>query len=81
MRQEHPATTVPRKSQRIQNLAHILLLLHLLSSFADQFAKLLPLMRNHFTTTKTTDWNDHLGFWFFITGKEKVVDFLDLILL
>lgn len=70
MREEHPAATVPRESQRIQDLAHILLFLHLLSSFAHQFAKLFPLMRNHFTTTKTTDWNDHLGFGFFITFRK-----------
>ena len=70
MREEHPAATVPRESQRIQNLAHILFFLHLLSSLAHQLAKLFPLMRNHFTTTKTTDWNDHLDFGFFITFRK-----------
>ena len=63
MWEEHSSAAVSGESEGIEYFSDILFFLHLFSSFSHQFAELLPLMCDHFTTTKTTYRDDHLVFF------------------
>ncbi len=60
MWEEHSPATVARETQRVKDLAYILLLFHLLGALTNQLAEFLPFVGDHFTTTKTADWDYHL---------------------
>lgn len=59
MWEEHSPAAVPGEPQGIQDFANILLLFHLLRALSNQLAEFLPFVSDHFTTTKTADWDYH----------------------
>lgn len=66
MGQEHSPATVSGKAKGIKDFANVLFFLHLFGSFSDQLTEFLPFMCDHFTTTKTTDGDDHFDIFMMI---------------